>query len=227
MGCERRLINIMVFQPGFIFHPNNTVSSFTFVDAVANEGDTITIPSTAAIGDFVIFSDASVTTTSTPPTQVNPQGGAWTLVQDNSLSSADSVRTDLWYKVLVSGDPGTTITGMTSNVASRRKILLIFRPNISINSVVIIDKNSSVSTGNPSGISSQPTAIPNINIGIVKPSGSAIGTTHNFANSFFGAGVTQHSSYYEIQNNTTVQKTLDTQDSGEWTMIQIASFQFT
>jgi hypothetical protein len=109
---------------------------FTFVASqTTNIGSsTITIPSSAQAGDVGILLDGTVNTTATLPTNVVPSGFTEIMttafVRANGTSSA---RMTCSYKVLQSGDPNSSITGLGNT--NPRKTFFVFRPDSSISSV--------------------------------------------------------------------------------------------
>lgn len=84
----------------------------------------ITIPSTAQPGDLAVLVDTPIG--SVNPTLVIPAG--FTSVYDFNGSASSNLRASFSGKILATGDPGASITGMTGNVASRKSVM-IFRPN--------------------------------------------------------------------------------------------------
>lgn len=109
----------------------------TFVTSVTATTADITIPATAAVGDIAILFDRAVSSTVTAPTGVTPTG--WTLQNTASQSvttPGNTIRSS--WKLLVDGDPGLQITGMTGSAATspQNKVMLIFRPNIPVTDVI-------------------------------------------------------------------------------------------
>jgi len=101
-----------------------------------SSSSTITIPSAAKSGDLAVLMDYSTSTTDTTPsgfTQIN-------------TSTTTDIRVSSSYKVLVSGDPGTSITGMAGTT---RKILLVFSPNKPIATVTATSTGSEATVNNP------------------------------------------------------------------------------
>lgn len=111
-----------------------SVVDFTFVTSATASTATIVIPATAAIGDVAILLDRAQATTAAAPAAVTPTG----FTQQNTAANATAtgLRISSNYKILVAGDPGATITGMTGT-ASQTKILLIFRPDTPITNVIL------------------------------------------------------------------------------------------
>jgi len=122
---------------------------FTFVaSASTNIGaSTITIPATAQAGDLCVLLDSTVNTTATLPTNVVPSGFTQIMtaafVRANGTTSA---RMTCSYKVLVSGDAGSSITGLGNT--NPRKIALVFRPDSSITTVSYSTANTQTESPN-------------------------------------------------------------------------------
>lgn len=122
---------------------------FTFVaSASTNIGaSTITIPATAQAGDLCVLLDSTVNTTATLPTNVVPSGFTQIMtaafVRANGTTSA---RMTCSYKVLVSGDAGSSITGLGNT--NPRKIVLVFRPDSSITTVSYSTDNTQTESPN-------------------------------------------------------------------------------
>ena len=102
--------------------------SLSVVANTTSLATTIAIPASAAVNDIAILCDRSSGSTSLP-NLVNPTG--WTQIISGSATSSFSggVRSSIFYKQLVSGDPGSTITGMPAGGGGTvSKIMLIVRP---------------------------------------------------------------------------------------------------
>lgn len=104
---------------------------------------TITIPSEAAVGDIAVLYDSTINSASPAPTSVVPSG--WTSVND---SAGSFVRVIASYKLLVSGDPGSTITGM-AGTNFQGKSLLIFRKSVVATTVSAFSAAGQVTSGDP------------------------------------------------------------------------------
>ena len=85
-----------------------------FVQSVTTLTSTIVIPATALVGDIAVLFDMSTTITNTVPS-------GWTSI---SGVAATGIRTNISYRVLTSGQPGATISGMAGTT---RKIMMLFR----------------------------------------------------------------------------------------------------
>lgn len=95
-----------------------------------SSSSSITIPVAARVDDIAILFDraAAVGAGIIAPAAVTPSG--WTqAITSNIDQSTGSIRTTILYKLLVSGDPGTTITGMAAlGSGTTSKIMAIYRP---------------------------------------------------------------------------------------------------
>jgi hypothetical protein len=106
---------------------------FTFVASVETTAIDITIPTAAAIGDLAVLISASGRSGSygrsllTGWTDLGSDVGAWS---DNyGIQGAE-------YKILVSGDPGSTDSGMNgAGSGYQPKIMFVFRPSKPLSSV--------------------------------------------------------------------------------------------
>jgi len=138
-------------------NPGRVVLIYTIGDAVLESvslaanatttSSTITIPAAAQAGDLAVLFDQSVQSSTTLPTTVVPTN--FTSIVNTSLSGSFATRGIFSYKILVSGDPGTSITGMSGTFA-QRKILAIFRPvGKGITSVELSTPQGQATDGNP------------------------------------------------------------------------------
>ena len=120
------------------------VASATSVDVA-----TIVVPATAAIGDLAVLFDQA-TNGSGLPTEVVPTGFTqWSTSQTTGALNRGVIS----YKVLVSGEPGSTITGMkgTAGSPNTNKVMFVFRSDTSSITAV------TPSTLNSQGTGSDPT----------------------------------------------------------------------
>jgi hypothetical protein len=98
--------------------PNPPVTLLGSLNPANSTATTITIPADALVGDIAILSDSSTTTTLTVPS-------GWTQI---STATTTGIRTTVSYRVLTSGDPGSSVTGMAGTT---RKVMKILRPSAS------------------------------------------------------------------------------------------------
>lgn len=116
-----------------IRYPMASTFSVDYVTNVTSTASTVAIPATAQVGDIAILVDWGYITSTTSPTSVTPTG--FTLIGQHNQITSPASRIMATYKVLVAGDPGATITGMSTT--SMRKILMIYRPSIAYNSITV------------------------------------------------------------------------------------------
>lgn len=110
--------------------------AYTGLTAKTVSGATIVVPATALAGDLAILFEASQGTTN--PVAV-PNAG-WTVMQ-GTLGLL--VRMQMYFKILVAGDLGATLTGMNADVANF-KMILIFRPTRTITAFSVFDTNAQI-----------------------------------------------------------------------------------
>jgi hypothetical protein len=114
-----------------------TPPTLSFVASATSTASTITIPATATTGDIAVLFDTSTTTTLTVPS-------GWS--QNNSASTS-GIRTTYSYRVLTSGQAGTSVTGMAGTT---RKVMLVFRASSSYNQLSGYSNGSQPTTAAPS-----------------------------------------------------------------------------
>lgn len=123
---------------GILIGGSVSVQTLTFIASDKANSSTITIPSSAAIGDLAVLCDWAQGS----PSLVIPSG--WTQIRD---SAAVTARMTISYKVLVAGEPGSSITGMGSQ--DPNKIIFVFRPDKVISSVTPSTWAIEVTNSNP------------------------------------------------------------------------------
>ena len=141
---------------------NPTVLDDAVIHAsVTGTASTITIPAAAAVGDYAVLFDTSTTTTNTIPS-------GWTSINGATTSG---IRTNVSYKRLLSGDPGSSITGMAGTT---RKILLIVKGNSDITSVSVSTPGSQATVATPTNqtISSTGQVTPTVFFAVYAATGS-------------------------------------------------------
>ena len=114
------------------------------VATAASDSSTITIPASAAAGDLAVLLDAC----DNPSAITDGVPAGWTLLK--ALTVTTSVRCNSSYKILASGDPGATITGMTALI--RNKLLFVFRLAGGIATVTVATNKGYGVTGNPTDL---------------------------------------------------------------------------
>lgn len=125
--------------------------TISFVNSAVSDTHEIIIPSDAAIGDLAVYLNFAVDGDTSAPTDVVPTD--WTgLIEVENDGIVQASRGRASYKILVSGDPGSTITGMNGNQQDSN-VMFVFRSSTGIFSVTPSTWQGSRSTGNPSAIS--------------------------------------------------------------------------
>lgn len=134
-----------------LFSPQ--IKNFTFVASATSTTSTISIPASSSVGDFAVLFDSSTNSSFTPTSTVVPSG--WSSISNVSETNSiipfiyTSIRSIVSYKSLVSGNPGSSITGM--NGTTDRKIIMVFRPNFSVQNTSILSVNGAANS-NPQTI---------------------------------------------------------------------------
>lgn len=108
-------------------------TTMSLVSSTTSSTQTIAIPGTAQAGDIAFLFD-SLNTPSASGSSVVPTG--FTSVRSDS--SSNLIISTISYKILVSEDIGTNITGMNTSGTTPRvgKVLLIFRPDNPISNAI-------------------------------------------------------------------------------------------
>jgi hypothetical protein len=117
--------------------PPANVASMSFVGRTEVTGTTVTLPAGSAAGDFAILFDSATTGTTASPT-------SWVSV--NTISSGIALSQVISYRILQSGDIGSTFTGMATN---GRKVLIVYRPNTAITTVSVTVTGSEATIATP------------------------------------------------------------------------------
>lgn len=119
------------------------VRALSFVDSASSTGASVTIPAIAAVGDVAILVDY-VVSFSAAVTKVVPSG--WTeLVDTAGTAVGDYYRVIASYRILTSGQPGASVTGM--NEDGENKLMLVFRHANGISSITPSTWNSEIGDG--------------------------------------------------------------------------------
>jgi hypothetical protein len=181
----------------------------TYDQIVSSATETITIPETSQVGDLAILVDTPLG--SSVPTLVIPSG--WSSVYNFLGSASSNVRASFSYRVLTSGEPGSSITGMTGTVANRKSIM-VFRPNKPIAGVTGGGGTGTVTNGTPSAqtITSSSQSPPALAIGVALSSGTVVITADTMT--IVATDVTTRSLLYAIMNTTTSNHTFSSTDAG-------------
>lgn len=199
----------LLFSP-LLNGPVFGLSSLSFVDSAISDTQDVVIPAGAAVGDLAILLDwASEGGT---PTDVVPTN--FTGIGQASNANA---RVRASYKVLVGGDPGATITGMNAT-GNEPKVMFVFRPNATINTVTLSTVNAQQTTANPTlqtvSASGQPTPLVVIG-GAGCTSGAPVFST---ASPAFDATVVNSDDHlrggYKVYNSSPADHSIDMNDLG-------------
>lgn len=109
------------------FYMGGGVTELTHVaDATGSNVAQVSVPGSAGSGDIAVMFDWAVGGTIAGGT---PSG--WTVAQSVTGAGGEA---GVYYKVLVGGDVGATITGLTT-ATIRRQIISVFRPDDDIDGV--------------------------------------------------------------------------------------------
>jgi hypothetical protein len=190
----------------------NVVSalSIAFRTSATSSATTLTAPSTIVAGDLLVWSENSVTFGGLP-TSVVPTG--FTSISNNTVGTNRRIITA--YKIAVSGDASSTITGMTTNNALT-KMLLVFSTN-GATSASVFDIGYETTNNDPAAqtITSGSGTPPLVSIGYVRTGtgtysmtpteDGVVSTNSDVAGSFF---------VYKIYNSSPADVTVDATDGG-------------
>lgn len=136
----------MFLTPTLVSHKGASATpplSLSYVTAGTSNNDSgyIDIPSAAAEGDLAVLMDRARVN----PTYRVPTG--FTVLLDDTSANAHFICS---YKLLESGDPGSTIQGMAKSYYEASKVMLIYRPSGgAISSVVIQDAGIEITNSDP------------------------------------------------------------------------------
>jgi hypothetical protein len=129
------------------------LTSLTFVASAVSNANTITIPAGAQAGDLAVLFDKPVGTVSgsDPPTN-------WTSI----LGAGGTNGLAVSRKLLVGGDPGASVTGITGS-GNSNKVMFVFRPDAPITTVTASTWGQQITANNPTpqtvSASGQPTPL--------------------------------------------------------------------
>lgn len=120
------------------------LTDFTFVaSATGVNSPNVVIPASAQAGDIAIIVDNE----DTAGTLAAPSG--WTLIRSDSVSS--NITGTTYYRILQSGDAGTTVTSTDGTTTNHFMLCAVFRPNAgTVTGITINDLDGEATTGNPS-----------------------------------------------------------------------------
>lgn len=144
------------------------VSPLTFVTSATSISSSITIPASAQAGDLAILADYGYTAGSSVSIQ-SPSG--WTQWSGSSASNsvgggADQCGACMSYKILESGDPSSSASGI--NADSESKVMFIFRGSVPITALAASTADSQATGSNPGSqsIAASGQAVPLVAIGV-------------------------------------------------------------
>ena len=121
--------------------------TFTFVASATSTTSTISIPAISSVGDFAVLFDSATDILFTPNTVVPSGWSSISNVSEVEFSPLETIRSIVSYKSLVSGDPGSSITGMNAGFfGTDRKIIMVFRPNFSVQNTSILSVNGATNS---------------------------------------------------------------------------------
>jgi len=118
-----------------------SLSSVSYLTSAGTNTSSVTIPATSRAGDVAVLFDEG--RGASAPSLVTPSG--WTNLVNTTAGSA---RMAVFYKILASGEPNTSITGMDGSFGES-KLLLVFRPNTPVTTVTPSTFLSEITSGNP------------------------------------------------------------------------------
>lgn len=187
-------------------------ATITFVNSATATGGDITIPASAAVGDIAILFDTA-TSFSATPSDVAPSG--WTLI-GTSLAVSGSIlglRSSVRYRVLTTGQPGSTVTGIAGD--TMLKHMLVFRKSAGTWQTPA-GNSQQATTGNPTLQTVTVGSAPLIVLGDYSATGD-IDTGMTFSPTEAGelnAGDGHHTKY-KIYNTGPQNTSVDMNDEGE------------
>ena len=202
--------------------PAGTVAQgLTYVSSATSTGSTIVIPASSEIGDLAVLWDAAEGD-SYYPDPVVP--GDWTeLVGLYSFTTAIIATFKVSRKKLVSGDPGTTITGMNGDLLNR-KLIVILRPNNAIGTITQVEQAAEAVDTNPADQVKSTQTAPYVVIGgsycDVAPAFSSAWADQSFTNNKLLAG-------YKIFNSSPASVTIGLSTYGSDNMLVSGSIKVT
>lgn len=203
--------------------------SFTFLTSATSTSKNITIPSAALAGDVAVLCQSSQASSSV--SGVLPTG--WTEPSGNAnvtVTSGQTMRTMVSYRVLTAGDGGTSIAGMDE--ISDTKIMLVFRPSTSIVTTVSSTWNGEATSGNPVSqtVTASGQTTPLIVIAVAVSEGSVPAFTTETPSM---TNVTKSNSHtnmrvgYTIYNSSPADQSIDIGDNGAQNTLQSGFLRFT
>ena len=190
-------------------------TNYISVSSVSNSAaNTIVIPATSQAGDVAVLLDFAVSST-TAAGAVTPSG--WTQIRTDLINATTAVRASVCYKILVSGDIGASITGMSGGT-STRKMLLILKNNRKVTQVTVGSSNGAASDLDPSAQTiAVAGVIPSMVLIAHYASSSAVNprTTSKTMTEVMGSSTNQYCLYSVVNSRSLAQNiTVDMVDNG-------------
>lgn len=183
--------------------PTDGVFNENVITENSTDSPSITIPASAQSGDIAVLFDSTAGTVSTIPS-------GWTaIIAENAVFELT-----VSYRILQSGDAGTTVSGQNATTYSLKQ-MLVFRP-LSVISTVNIDSLSNSfeisTTPPPQTVTASAVTAPAIVLAMTRayqsePFINETWGTELFINETDGNNMKV---YYEIQNGTTADRTVTT-----------------
>lgn len=119
-----------------------TPVSIEYVSSATSQTTSLTFPTVKA-GDIAVYFNTARNSTTTIPTSVTPTG--FTSISSPTTSS---MRTTVFYKICTGSEGGTALTNMTASGSTYTE-MVIYRPNIPTNSIIISAVNAENSPNAP------------------------------------------------------------------------------
>ena len=209
------------------------VSTITFVNSATSDSGTIAIPSEAIQGDYAILFDGATSASLSAPSIVVPVG--WTQLKTSAGTSVNfgyGMRQTISHRILGPSPGGTLVTGM--NDTGETKILLVFRTNSSIGTLVPSTFNGEMTEGNPSSqtVTASGVAPPLIvfacgTTSVSTPPAFATETPAMTNVTKSGGGYISMRVGYTVYNSSPANQSIDTGDNGQLNALQSGYVRFT
>ena len=218
--------------------PGGDALSFTFVASATSTSSSVTIPGTAAAGDFCIYLQwAANGTYGAIPASTTPSG--YSTDRDVGTSAHDGegyiapLRAMISRKILVSGDVGSSTTGI-GTAAQQSRLVLVFRPSRLIVSVSAVsgDNIGTINSTNPATQTIDVSAEAAPCLLVAQAAGYQIasvtlGGTLASDGTPIAGGRAQQKSAYLIQNATPASKTATCSSTTATRILQSVGYAFT
>jgi len=157
-----------------VAYPFVGVTSISFVTSATSTTTSIVCPTVQA-GDIIVLFNYARSTNSFTPTSVTPTGFTG-IGSGASFNATLAVREQPFYKIATGTESGTTLTGMTGTGA-QNILLLVYRPNASINQITISTPTAQATDSAPTNQTLSMSSLTGPYIGFAFYSGSNVLTT--------------------------------------------------